>query len=1054
MRKSSIRVTALALAALLAVSPAASASQALGTEIHMGKTHLAEGVDYTRQYLWSATYSDLRTENYIEYTPNGLVQPAVAYGDTVLAKSTLTTLAQGLEADGKRVLGGINGDYFVVATGAPLGMVITDGVLRSSSSYHYALGFDSNGNAFIGKPELSITATFGNSTYAVSGGLNKVRTATGGYVLYTSDFSATTQNSEPGIDVILTPSMNKLNQTVTVDLDVENSSQTGGGSYDPITGLFDAITGSADLDASDVTQGARSVDQVKDTLVYTDVPIVGGRISCTVEQVLHSEKSIAIPEGSLVLSINNKSNDWLVQTLAALQPGDTVDIDITSADERWESAVTAVGALYKMVTGGVVEAGLETTQAPRSAVGIRPDGSTVFYTVDGRQSGYSVGASMEQVAKRLVELGCVEAVCMDGGGSTTLGVSLPGDHYFDILNQPSDGSQRAVSNALFLVAEQRQPGQAKQLAITPGDAMILSGAQLELSSVSVDDLGQAVTQYDSTQVTFDLPREGGAVTNGVLTAGTQSGTYTLQAHAGTLTGSALITVVSNPDKIALYNEETGAALSAIHVDPGGTLNLTASAAYRNLPLVCRDEAFTWEISKGLGTIDQSGTLTAAQTSCTGTITVTAGETSVVIPVTVSGHIHTVENFEDDFRNTTGSPTAQIEPETSSAYVRYGKQSAKISYNMGTEAFAAVGVALEFEGNETYLTLWVYGDGSGNTLAAPVRLADGSTSEQILAVLNFTGWQQITTPLPTGSEQVLLLKITPTGTSRQGAIWLDQVTASNQYESDTTAPTVAVTLSGNKVSATVQDDMDKAFSAEQISVTYDGQAVSFTQNGTALSATLPQQDGLAHRVTVTVTDASGNIGRASADIAASAVREKTFVDMGGHWAENYVNYLYDQGISNGVTSGKDLLFQPDKNITRGEFALMAARWLRLDLNEYSNVRLPFADAAEIPAWCLDAVKAMYTLGIMQGSGSGAATYAYANNSISRAEAMTMLGRIQEKGYATAELTFADASSVPAWAADYVATMVAQGVINGYANNTVAPNDYIKRSEMAKILYAMR
>lgn len=595
MKKLPKRAAAWALALLLAAGPAASASQALGTEIHLGKSHLAEGVDYTRQYLWSATYSDLRTERYLEYTPNELVQPAVAYGDTVLSKSTLSSLAQALENAGKRVLGGINGDYFVLATGAPLGLVVTDGVLRSSSSYHYALGFDADGNAFIGKPELSITATFGGSTYAVSGGLNKVRTDNN-YVLYTDDFAATTNHTKPGIDVILTPSAEKLDQTVHVDLEVEDVPE----SEDPDSGEIDPITGSADLDEEDVTQGGGTAGQVKGTLVYTDEPAIGARMSCTVTAVLQSTGSIAIPAGSLVLSISSDSSEWLVSQLSSLQVGDTVDIDITSPDERWASAVTAVGAFYKMVTGGVVESGLDTTQAPRTAVGVRADGSTVFYTVDGRQSGYSVGASIEQVAQRLVELGCVEAVCMDGGGSTTFGAALPGGESFSVLNRPSDGSQRAVTNALFLVADQAAPDRAESLALSPSDAILLAGSRLELAAAGVDVLGQAVTRYDADEVDYDLPRQAGSVAEGVLTAGIQAGTYTLEAEADKLTGSALITVVSTPDKITVRNEATGAALSSLALEPGETLDLTASAVYRNLSLTCQDESFTWSVSEGLG----------------------------------------------------------------------------------------------------------------------------------------------------------------------------------------------------------------------------------------------------------------------------------------------------------------------------------------------------------------------------------------------------------------------------------------------------------------------
>lgn len=988
MMKKSIRATALILAALLTVGPAASASQALGTEIHRGETHLAEGVDYTRQYLWSASYSDLRTEHYLEYSPNAVVQPVVAYGDTVLARSTLTALAQKLEAGGKRVLAGINGDYFSLATGVPLGIVVTDGVLRSSSDVHYALGFDADGNAFIGRPALSLTATFGGVTHPISGGLNKIR-ADDSYVLYTSDFAATTTHSQAGVDVILTPS-----------------------------------------------DGASAV------------PVIGGRLSCTVEQVLRSTGSIPIPEGKLILSVNTNSRAELIDALAALQPGDTVDIDITAADSRWESAVTAIAGLYKMVTNGVVEAGLDTTQAPRTAVGIKADGSAVFYTVDGRQSGYSVGASIEQVAKRLVELGCVEAICLDGGGSTTIGATAPGGDSFGVLNRPSDGSQRAVTNALFLVADQAPVGDPASLILTPGDAILLSGTQLKLSAMSVDARGQTVSTYSGSELSF-APSDAGTIEDGIFTTGTGTGTYSVSASAGGLSGSALFTVVSVPDQITVKNEATGEALSAISLPTGGTIDLTASAVYRNLALTCSDESFTWSVTEDLGAIDQSGKLTAGEEGGTGSVTVSAGGRAVTLPLTVSGHISTVETFEGSFSGMADSTTAQITPERDLAYVRYGRQSAKVNYDSADSEFASAGIPLSFPEGERYFSLWVYGDGSGNTLTLPVRLADGGISEQELTALSFTGWRQIVTPLPAGASQVLELKILPTGTQTAGVIWLDQATTASQNVSDSTPPAVTVSLSGGAVSAAVQDNIDTSFAAEQITVTYDGLPLPFTLNGAAVTAALPAQDGRAHRVTVTVSDASGNIGRTSADIAASAGQAAPFADTAGNWAEAYINYLYDQEISDGIDVGGKLCFQPGKEISRGEFALMCARWLRLDLTAYSSVELPFTDTDSIPAWCLDAVKAMYALGVMEGSDNRIS----AGKNISRAEAMTMLGRMQQKGYAGAELTFTDSASVPSWAADYVKVLVAQGVING-SNNAINPNANLTRGEMAKILYAMR
>ena len=109
--------------------------------------------------MWSASRADLRTENYVTYTPSASLSPVVSYGTSVQSKQSVYTMAKNLESGGRRVLSGINGDYFVMATGDPLGIVLTDGVLRSSASYLHALGFYPDGSAIIGTPNLDLTAS-------------------------------------------------------------------------------------------------------------------------------------------------------------------------------------------------------------------------------------------------------------------------------------------------------------------------------------------------------------------------------------------------------------------------------------------------------------------------------------------------------------------------------------------------------------------------------------------------------------------------------------------------------------------------------------------------------------------------------------------------------------------------------------------------------------------------------------------------------------------------------------------------------------------------------
>lgn len=211
---------------------------------------------------------------------------------------------------------------------------------------------------------------------------------------------------------------------------------------------------------------------------------------------------------------------------------------------------------------------------------------------------------------------------------------------------------------------------------------------------------------------------------------------------------------------------------------------------------------------------------------------------------------------------------------------------------------------------------------------------------------------------------------------------------------------------------MSDNVDRTIPQANVSLTYDGATLNFTWNEASgtLTATLPAADSGYHRVSVTACDASGNLARASADIKPAGTRTSPFGDMAGHWAEPYATYLYDTGVSKG-TGVEIPVYQPEKNITRAEFFAMVARWMDLDLTQYANVELPFVDAASIPDWALNEVKAMYSLGILKGGANESGLTVNALATISRAEAMTILGRTQARGYAEPELTFSDAGQVP-------------------------------------------
>ena len=67
-------------------------------------------------------------------------------------------------------------------------------------------------------------------------------------------------------------------------------------------------------------------------------------------------------------------------------------------------------------------------------------------------------------------------------------------------------------------------------------------------------------------------------------------------------------------------------------------------------------------------------------------------------------------------------------------------------------------------------------------------------------------------------------------------------------------------------------------------------------------------------------------------------------------------------------------------------------------------------------------------------------------------MTILGRLLEDTE-PAELNFADNEDIPDWAEESIGKLLSLGIISGYSDNTILPNNNVKRAEAAVMLYNM-
>ncbi len=1010
---------ALSLLAALTVSPAL-ASEAMGDDLTATDTLLNRETQLSTNVFWSTISSDYRTENLITYTPNASVTPIVTYGGALTDRSSVSNTAKALEEQGYRVVAGINGDFYNVNNGLPIGVVVTQGRLRSSDGGYHAIGFRSDGTAILGKPAITMSVRYtaqdgaGEPLYSEAGeplydelgnpltsgtgqaaektlwpaALNKARTESGIY-LYTYDFNAshTTGATQPGVDVVCTIQEGNL--------------------------------------------------------------ALGGTTFLKVERIAETEKE-PTPLGPthVVLSANAKAGEETLNALRSIPVGTVLTLALTPADPGWNDVQYAAGALYSLVENGAAASGLPTGAAPRTAVGQRYDGSLVFYTIDGRKSGHSIGATMDQVARRLIELGCVTALGLDGGGSTTLAVTKPTDTAAERINQPSDRVERSVSNQIFLVASNQPTGQLSHFYVSADNAYVLAGSSAEISAAAVD------TNFIPMNERYDLTASAGTLSGNILTTPLEGGDITVTAQGGGGQGSTVVHAVTAPDGLAVRNADN-AIITELSASPGTAVQLHGSAAYKHLPLKADPAAFTWALEGDIGTIDETGLFTATALG-TGKITVSAGTQSASIDVTVSTqHLETLEDFEGETTIFRGSGEgASFSLNRDGNYVRFGKASGKLDYDLtanaagGTARWNATAQPAVLNAPYTGLNLWVDSNGSGNTLSLLYGTGEEETQVLPLTTLDVSGWKQVSVnDLPAGIT-IRGLEISGTGA---GTIYLDQVVATFDGTVDSAAPVITAELDPESriITGSITDGVDGILPAERISISSGGEYEPATGRFTVTLPAAGAGQGIS-RVTIRAKDYSGNIGRASVDLPASG-GERRFTDTAEYWGADYCDFLYNQGISGGYDDGT---FRPDDLLTRLDFSVMLYNALRLDPAKYAEVALPFADLEKLPEGALPAVRALYAEGVVTGTqGKDGKLYFNPAGNLTRAQASAMIGRSQEKGYALAELTFTDAAQIPGYASFYIRTMVSQGILSGYDDGTFRPQANITRGQMAKILYTM-
>lgn len=686
------RLTALGLAFTLTFSTAWATA---GEEKLQTSVQMVDGLTYRNTITEN---SGSRIESFaFELSPDSPVKAILLQGDeTIYGGGSITQVVATAQAQGYHVLGAVNTDFFSITTGIPMGIVIEDGVYKSSNYLENAMVIGPEGISLVELPEVALSLyNHTNDTTVIPDHFNKLRNSGGGIYLLNSDFSTVSTRSDGAGWYVRLKLTDGEPPAETVPPEPETTEPTDSTEEGPVvpTGMpLPAIEPTASPEESPVSsplptdEGGEAerevtstpeasteeeptedesqespepaaepepvptaaddvVPEETDAPEETDSPEesedaperklrVNGTLNFVVVEVTRSEKSLPMAQDEYILTAVDQYRGDIFESF---QVGDWITLTASCDDPALSSAQWACGVGDIMVREG------EYTDAsswiyrndgrqPRTAMGLKPDGTLVLYAVDGRSSGYSSGLTQMDLAEELWRQGCTWVANLDGGGSTALAAWLPGQETVYVQNRPSDGSPRRCATYLLLVTEAGD-GTPERLALIQEGQTVLTGTSLVLPQAVAIDSGLALAEADFSELTVASGGLG-AVSEGVYTAGTAAGTDTLFLQAGKLTGSTQLHVVDSLTQMQVGRAGADGVLSSLRVFTGARVDLTLGGSYWGREALRGFGGETWSVQGDVGTVDLNGRFVAASRPAEGSITCTVGGLSQTIAVTV------------------------------------------------------------------------------------------------------------------------------------------------------------------------------------------------------------------------------------------------------------------------------------------------------------------------------------------------------------------------------------------------------------------------------------
>lgn len=995
----------------------------LGDVYYAHSRQIGAGVDLT---LYESVTDGLTERAYVfEYRPDEGSLPIVSFGDTLVGSNRTSSLANAAIKNGQNVVAGINGDFYSVYTGIPMGALISGGRIISDDDKNNAVGFTYDGNTLFGDPQISFTVLHTYEKPVVEENNESYIQDEDDYFDEDEDFEPSDDFKHDRYDSDFERNEDDLTyETVEEYLPVSyfNKYPTEWGAY-LLDDIFDASTRSSKASLEIVIE-----PDSKKMVAKANETIYG-----TVIEINNEATNTEIPEGCFVISVCETSA--YRANYDSVSIGDLIEIEFQVAD-GWEDVETAIGGSDLIVTDGkvnndAINESHEKIAHPRTAVGVREDGTVIFFAVDGR-SDESYGFRLVSLAKTLISFGCVTALNLDGGGSTTAVVKFPGEETARVVNTPSDSGERSVANALLLVAPSESDGMPKYIipdvtdpVILPNETYSFEGKFYDssMSEVYDDTLNELDVElsFDYSRLSYyndeDLPNLGSISEDGkIYTADGITGEIPLLFKAEydgeELTGRVILFVAPAPDSAEVL-------LGGVVYSSGESVPVEFEAYYMNKPVPARPEHLTYTLT--------------------------------------DNEIRTEGIYKDDAPKFADSSLGYISAD--GEFVPYDKANGSVWLTVSLDSIPVSQTLIAV--GDPYITVieneTVYYDFSASSSVVSEEIIEKSTNDTDFESDTLVTEQLEEQPMTVSIDDIVYESDLP----------LDNALSLDIYADDSELSLYAKVID---------------FEGNEHTVKYIKQVNEPDNNDVyhyraKLGGKYSALDEILSLSAETNAGKTGKLNITKAQISFSDT-ETVFYDTHTHWARTNINTLYHCGIIGGEEYGGKLRFAPDRNLSRAEFAVMISKSLGYNVSDYTK-ELKFDDSNKIAAWAEPFVRAVSENGIMNGkSMSDGSLYFDPEGKITRQEIMQVIGNIikadkeqalidtleavASEDFIADEIIeedllssynmpqFSDVSDIAPWAYDNVLLTLEAGIITGYNDNTLKPLRNVTRAEAATVI----